>query len=81
MADEIDRAQHYDEMYRDQALAIHFNKLRASAGLPPMELGAKTGECIDCGEPIEPKRIQAKPDAVRCVACQAKHERLNGRWA
>jgi len=32
------------------------------------------GLCIDCDEPIALARLQAYPTAVRCIACQAKHE-------
>ncbi len=77
MADDIDRAQQYDEMYRDQALNAHLNKLRSGAGMPPMEFGRPV-ECVDCGEPIEPKRLQANPTAVRCIACQTILEQRNG---
>lgn len=30
--------------------------------------------CLDCGEPIQPKRLAAKPHARRCVSCQAKYD-------
>ena len=30
--------------------------------------------CYDCGEPISAKRLQAKPSAVRCTACQEATE-------
>lgn len=29
------------------------------------------GICIDCGEPIDPRRVVARPVALRCVGCQA----------
>lgn len=32
------------------------------------------GDCIDCGEPIAGARLRAYPTAVRCIACQARHE-------
>lgn len=35
----------------------------------------KYGACIDCGKPIASARLQAYPTAVRCINCQAKHER------
>lgn len=35
----------------------------------------KYGVCIDCGTPIASTRLQAYPTAVRCINCQAKHER------
>ena len=32
--------------------------------------------CEDCGEPIAPKRLEAIPEAVTCVGCQAVREAL-----
>ena len=34
------------------------------------------GTCLDCGTAIPPERLEAVPEAVRCVACQ---RRLEGR--
>lgn len=36
------------------------------------------GDCVDCGESIEPARLQAAPEASRCVPCQEKREGLRG---
>jgi DnaK suppressor protein len=33
------------------------------------------GECSDCGEPIPFDRLKAEPWAMRCVDCEAAHER------
>lgn len=33
------------------------------------------GVCIDCGNDIGFKRLQAYPTAKRCIVCQEKHER------
>lgn len=33
------------------------------------------GICIDCGQDIEHRRLQAYPIAERCAACQSVHER------
>lgn len=30
--------------------------------------------CLDCGDPVPKKRLDAEPDAVRCVECQQYHE-------
>jgi DnaK suppressor protein len=32
------------------------------------------GECVDCGEPIHPKRLEALPATPYCTACQTVHE-------
>lgn len=34
--------------------------------------------CLECEEPIDPERLRANPGAVRCVSCQAKHEKRGG---
>lgn len=32
------------------------------------------GECAECGTEIAAARLQAAPQALRCVACQERHE-------
>jgi phage/conjugal plasmid C-4 type zinc finger TraR family protein len=32
------------------------------------------GVCRDCGGDIPPARLKVMPFAIRCVACQARHE-------
>jgi DnaK suppressor protein len=33
------------------------------------------GDCVRCGEPIDPRRLDAHPEAPLCVACQELRER------
>jgi Raf kinase inhibitor-like YbhB/YbcL family protein len=33
------------------------------------------GTCVDCGEPIEPARLEVQPQASRDIACQERFER------
>jgi RNA polymerase-binding transcription factor len=33
------------------------------------------GVCADCGSPIPEGRLDARPEAVRCVGCQSKRDR------
>ena len=33
------------------------------------------GRCVACGGEIPEGRLDARPDAARCVGCQAKHAR------
>lgn len=33
------------------------------------------GECVTCGEPIELRRLEALPIAMRCMRCQSLAER------
>ncbi|MFN2616064.1 MAG: TraR/DksA family transcriptional regulator [Thermoleophilaceae bacterium] len=32
------------------------------------------GRCRDCGQPIQPERLEAVPEAVRCISCQRRFE-------
>jgi DnaK suppressor protein len=32
------------------------------------------GTCTDCGQPIQPERLQAAPEVVRCISCQRHFE-------
>jgi DnaK suppressor protein len=34
------------------------------------------GTCADCGKAIPEGRLEAKPEAARCVACQGKRDRM-----
>jgi DnaK suppressor protein len=33
------------------------------------------GKCVDCGQEIPEGRLDARPDAARCVGCQGKYAR------
>jgi len=33
------------------------------------------GLCRDCGKPVPDGRLEAKPEAARCLACQAKWDK------
>ena len=37
------------------------------------------GLCIDCEEPIDLRRLQAHPAALRCARCQQQYETLKSR--
>lgn len=37
------------------------------------------GICERCGNPIEPERLEVKPDAILCLNCQREVEALNKR--
>lgn len=36
--------------------------------------GGIYGQCIDCATQMPDERLDAKPDAERCVPCQQRHE-------
>jgi len=33
------------------------------------------GRCVDCASPVPEGRLEARPEAARCVQCQSKRER------
>ena len=37
------------------------------------------GLCVDCGQPVAEGRLEARPDAARCVNCQSKAEKKAGQ--
>jgi phage/conjugal plasmid C-4 type zinc finger TraR family protein len=50
---------------RDREQASHAAEVRAKGGY---------GICEDCDSPIAPERLEAMPNATRCVKCQASYE-------
>jgi len=36
------------------------------------------GQCMDCGQPIERRRLEVYPTAKRCVTCQGRREQPSG---
>lgn len=46
--------------------------------LKAMETGSY-GICTRCGKPIEPARLEIKPDATLCVTCQSEVEKASRR--
>ena len=47
-----------------------------TAALARIDAGSY-GKCIDCGAALPDERLEARPEAARCVTCQARAE--NGR--
>jgi DnaK suppressor protein len=39
------------------------------------------GECEECGEDIEFRRLEARPTATHCVSCKEEQERKEGLTA
>ncbi|WP_431511629.1 TraR/DksA family transcriptional regulator [Variovorax sp. DAIF25] len=62
----LEQASELEQARRDEALRLF--RARAASG-PGRD------DCEDCGEDIPPARRVAAPSAIRCVACQALHER------
>jgi DnaK suppressor protein len=66
--DVFDRAQENDQLFRDLALREHF-----AGRVKGQE--ERVMDCIDCGDQIPLERLEAMPNAVRCLECQEKEER------
>ena len=71
MSKQLDLAQEVEQRQRDEALARQAEV--ASVTEQPFEIDGKR-VCLDCVEPLLAERLDAKPDAVRCVECQTFHE-------
>ena len=63
-ADRTEAILHSARGQRDEVLAA-LARIEANA----------YGRCVDCGGEIPEGRLDARPDAARCVGCQAKHAR------
>jgi DnaK suppressor protein len=50
---------------------------RIEAALQRLERGTY-GECLDCGEPIAPARLEANPTVSLCVSCASARESREG---
>ena len=70
--DECDVAAELQQQDREGALRVALREAHRKESALIID-----GErcCLDCDEPIEPERLSANPDAVRCVFCQKKNER------
>ncbi len=81
--DVVDRACHLETAQRQQAIdnqrARQNDKQRAKQNdrqcvhKPPLER-AGVRVCLDCHNPINPARLCALPQSVRCVECQQIYE-------
>ncbi|HLZ96205.1 MAG TPA: TraR/DksA family transcriptional regulator [Candidatus Dormibacteraeota bacterium] len=56
------------------------NRAQVERALERVKEGAY-GLCEDCGHRIPTERLKYQPAATRCVECQGRWDRLNGRTA
>jgi DnaK suppressor protein len=68
-----------------QADVTHLNRSAAAlheidAALSRIDAG-EYGLCVDCDEPIDVRRLEAHPAALRCARCQQLFEAQRGRAA
>jgi DnaK suppressor protein len=75
--DPADAGANLSENERSQAVLAVAKRQRSDvlAALQRIDLGTY-GTCVDCGAPVADGRLEAKPEAARCVACQGKRDRL-----
>ena len=75
--DPADAGANLSETDRTEAVLHSAQRQRGKveAALRRMSEGTY-GLCVDCGKPVPEGRLEARPDASRCVACQGKHDRL-----
>jgi RNA polymerase-binding transcription factor DksA len=75
--DPADAGANLSESDRSQAVLDVARRQRSDvlAALHRIDLGIY-GTCVDCGTIVPEGRLEAKPEAARCVACQGKRDRL-----
>ena len=75
--DPADAGANLTETQRTAAMLATVRQQRSAVvgGLHRIEQGTY-GVCADCGAGVPEGRLEARPDAARCVACQAKRDRL-----
>jgi len=74
-SDADDAAQHDAERDIDQALGERDGAELAALQQALSRLSAgRYGLCADCGDGIDLARLEHTPAALRCVACEARHE-------
>src|SRR5436309_8316870 len=56
------------------------NRAQVERALARVKEGAY-GQCEDCGHRIPAERLRYQPAATRCVECQSRWDRVNGRTA
>lgn len=69
--DEADQAEKLESAERERALDAQLARGREYE-VPRERNGARI--CLDCSDPIDPKRLAARPEAVRCIWCQYLRE-------
>ena len=75
--DPADAGANLSETERSEAVLAVARRQRSDvlAALRRIDLGTY-GTCVDCGSMVPEGRLEAKPEAARCVACQGKLDRL-----
>jgi len=74
----IGRISRVDAMQQQKMLAANRQaaqqrRRQVEAALDRIDAG-EYGECQSCGEEIEPRRLEAQPEAPLCLECQSRRE-------
>jgi RNA polymerase-binding transcription factor DksA len=80
--EDVDLAQALSDRETSDIL-VHLldqNRAQVERALERVREGAY-GLCEDCGHRIPSERLRFQPAATRCVECQGRWDRLNGRTA
>jgi DnaK suppressor protein len=74
--DPADAGANLSENERSEAVLAVARKQRSDVldALHRIDLGTY-GACVDCGAALPEGRLEAKPEAARCVTCQGKLDR------
>lgn len=74
--DAADAGANLTESDRSEAMVAAVMRQRSDvlAALQRIEAGTY-GTCVDCGALVPDGRLEAKPEAARCLACQGKRDR------
>ena len=75
--DPADAGANLSENERSEAVLAVARRQRSDVldALHRIDLGTY-GTCVDCAGPVPEGRLEAKPEAARCVACQGKLDRM-----
>jgi RNA polymerase-binding transcription factor DksA len=70
-----DYASNVGEVDREEASieVIESQRARVKAALQRLDAGSY-GNCVDCGGELPDERLDARPEAERCVSCQQRVE-------
>lgn len=74
--DPADYATQAEMGFRNAAIKRQQDQAAADNAAKPITIDGVIC-CCDCLEPIEPERLQARPNAARCIDCKTIWEKKN----
>ncbi|XVQ12885.1 TraR/DksA family transcriptional regulator [Spirillospora sp. CA-255316] len=71
-----DAGSNLSDSDRVEAALASMGRHRAAVEAALARITAGTyGRCLGCGKQVPEGRLEVRPEAARCVTCQAKHDR------